>query len=142
MIEVRPASADDAPAIARLMAQLGYPHSPAGIAAQLATLSETPYDLALVAGRSGEVGGVLTLHMARMLFYPAPVARITTLVVDRAARRHGLGRALVEEALALARDFGCGTIELTTALRREDAQAFYRALGFEGMSLRMGRALG
>ena len=142
-ITLRSAVTADAPAITDLLAQLGYSHAVADVAERLTTLAQTGADPALVASADdGRIVGVIALHIARMLFYPLPVARITTLVVDEVARGRGIGRVLVEAASALAGEQGCGLVELTTALRREDAQAFYRTLGFEGTSIRMARTLG
>ncbi len=76
-----------------------------------------------------------------MLHTGAPVARITTLVVRDAARGRGVGRILVEAGADLARGAGCETLELTTALRRTDAQAFYQAIGFTASSIRLHRSL-
>jgi GNAT superfamily N-acetyltransferase len=56
--------------------------------------------------------------------------------VEEAARRSGVGRALLERLEEVARDEGCGRIYLTTQYRREDAAAFYRRMGFEDTSLR------
>jgi GNAT superfamily N-acetyltransferase len=54
-------------------------------------------------------------------------------------RGAGLGGAMMDFALARARDRGCRIAQLTTDKRRGDAQRFYAALGFtashEGMKL-------
>ena len=50
--------------------------------------------------------------------------------VAREARGTGLGRALLEWAIAEARREGCGLIQLTSDVRRDDAARFYVALGF------------
>ena len=51
----------------------------------------------------------------------------------------GLGKALIHHAAELARERGCALVQLTTDKRRQEAQAFYRSLGFaashEGMKL-------
>lgn len=94
----------------------------------------------LVALDAGVVG-LVALHWSSMLQHERPVARITTLVVRDDARGKGIGRALVEAGAKHARQAGCGLLELTTALHRADAQAFYRALGFTASSLRMHRPL-
>lgn len=140
-VQIRPIAPADAPAIARLMQGLGFEHSVAEIGQRLAMAPDRAADPALLAEAEGHAAGLIALHIAPMLFYPQPLARITTLVVDPAMRRRGIGRALVEAAIALADAAGCGTLELTTALHREEAQAFYRSLGFECTSFRMARIL-
>lgn len=140
-IRIRPIALADAPAIARLMQGLGFDHAIAEIERRLAMAADRATDPALIAAADGHAAGLIALHIAPMLFYPKPIARITTLVVDAAMRRHGIGRALVEAATALATAAGCDTLELTTALHREDAQAFYRSLGFDRTSFRMALSL-
>jgi len=142
MVHVSAAILEDAPAVSRLLGQLGYEVGPSEAAARLDALARSFVDPVLVAiEESGAVLGVVALHWARMLFHGAQIARITTLVVDDQARRRGVGRRLVEAGAAAAQTAGCDAIELTTALRRSDAQAFYRSLGFEALSYRMSRPL-
>jgi GNAT superfamily N-acetyltransferase len=76
-----------------------------------------------------------------MIQYQAPVTRITALVVDQRARRRGIGRLLVDHALRWAEQSGCELVELTSALNRAEAHAFYRDLGFEPNSLRFRKLL-
>lgn len=140
-VEVRAATSADAAAVGYLLRQLGYDASPEDAAERLGALSQTASDAVFVAatGDAAAVLGVIALHWTRMLQHGAPVARITTLVVDEQARDRGIGRLLVEAGMMAARAAGCGIIELTTALHREGAQAFYRSLGFEASSYRMHR---
>lgn len=140
-IQVRPITLADAPAIANLMQGLGFDHAVAEIERRLAMAPDCAANPALIAAAGGHAAGLIALHIAPMLFYPKPIARITTLVVDAAMRRRGIGRALIEAAAALAAEAGCDTLELTTALHREEAQAFYRSLGFDRTSFRMALTL-
>jgi len=62
----------------------------------------------------------------------------------RIASRHrneGLGRRLLDWAIAECRKRGCGVVQLTTDKSRLDAQRFYESLGFrgshEGMKLKL-----
>jgi ribosomal protein S18 acetylase RimI-like enzyme len=80
------------------------------------------------------------LHWTPMLHLAAPLARITALVVREGTRGKGIGRRLVDAGAALATNAGCGQLELTTAVHRTDAQAFYRAIGFTESSVRLVRA--
>ncbi len=54
-------------------------------------------------------------------------------------QRHGIGRALFEQLIAMAEPRGCRMVQLTTDKRRPDACRFYESLGFaathEGMKL-------
>ena len=58
------------------------------------------------------------------------VTQIEGVRVDKTRRGQGLGRLLIEYAIAQARAAGCATTQLATRLERTEAQAFYTALGF------------
>jgi len=55
------------------------------------------------------------------------VAHLSVIEVHRDFRGRGVGRSLVESALAVARDRG---VEAVTVVPEEDAKGFYRATGF------------
>ena len=57
-------------------------------------------------------------------------ARITALVVAPDCERQGVGRRLLREVEAIARQAGAARIEVTSAASREGAQAFYHGCGF------------
>lgn len=61
---------------------------------------------------------------------PGHGGRVVALVVDRLARRLGIGRQLLAgcEQAALSRE--CVSVEISSARRRTDAHAFYRSLGY------------
>lgn len=42
----------------------------------------------------------------------------------------GIGRAMIEHAVSLCRDRGCGLVQLTSNKARTDARRFYESLGF------------
>jgi GNAT superfamily N-acetyltransferase len=56
-------------------------------------------------------------------------------VTDRAARRHGVGRALARAAAEIAREAGCEKLYVRTNRRRQESPPFYRSLGFEDTHL-------
>ena len=57
-------------------------------------------------------------------------SEILRLAVDPAARRHGVGRALVEDGLALLRGLKVESCHLEVRMDNEGAIAFYHTLGF------------
>jgi ribosomal protein S18 acetylase RimI-like enzyme len=74
------------------------------------------------------------IGMATVLVYSTPAwtkARIEDVVVDEAARGRGVGRALVDECIEVARRRGAEIVELQSARRRETANQLYRRMGFE-----------
>jgi N-acetylglutamate synthase-like GNAT family acetyltransferase len=133
-VSVRRAGTADAPAIAVLLAELGYVTASAEVERRLAELERSGRSAALVAERDGGVAGVLTLHMVPVLHEPGDWCRVTVLVVGERARRQGNARALVSEAEAIARSHGCVRIEVTSALHRDGAHDFYRGMGFGRVS--------
>jgi ribosomal protein S18 acetylase RimI-like enzyme len=68
-------------------------------------------------------------------------AQVEAVRVAREFRGRGIGEAMMRHAIALARERGCALVQLTTNKARDDAQRFYRRLGFtashEGMKLRL-----
>ena len=56
---------------------------------------------------------------------------INELVVDQEYRGRSLGRALVTEAISLARAYGMDEIEVGTEITNLAAQAFYHKAGFD-----------
>ena len=95
----------------------------------------------LVAELGGDVVGCLTTSVMRVLHRPAPVGRISMMVVDERLRSRGIGALLVraaEEALAAQ---GCYMVEVTSHVRRIDAHRFYERLGYQRTSVRLAREL-
>ncbi len=56
---------------------------------------------------------------------------IEDVVVDRDARRRGIGRALTEACLEKARQLGLGEVNLTSCPARQAANQLYQKMGFE-----------
>ena len=100
--------------------------------AAFAALERDPNQLLAVAERDGAVVGTLQLS-----FIPGLTRRgmwrgqIEGVRVAAGERGEGLGRALVEWAIAECRRHGCGLVQLTSDKRRPDAHRFYAALGFQ-----------
>jgi len=141
MVEIRDADADDAVELAELIGQLGYPTEPAAVARRLERLAATGIDRIQVAEDEGRIVGLVSVHVSRSLEYDGDAAKISAIVVDESRRGTGVGRALVDAAEAEARERGCEVLWLTTAERRGDAHAFYRALGFDETGRRFAKLL-
>jgi predicted N-acetyltransferase YhbS len=139
-VHVRDARPGDAPALAALLAELGFPAPDDVIAARLEAML-LARKVVLVAARDEAVIGVVTVHMTPVLHRPAPVGRLTALVVSASARGQGVGRALVEAAERSLASAGCGLVEVTSNLKRLGAHAFYERLGYEATSVRFKKDL-
>jgi RimJ/RimL family protein N-acetyltransferase len=138
-VAVRPARFTDAPALARLLTELGYPQDAEQVQTQLAAWAGDPRGTVLVAKPDGLPAGFIAAYATRHMERPGSFARVVALAVDPARRRAGLGRRLLAEVEAWARDLGCHDIEVTSSRRRDDAHAFYRALGFTELCERSAR---
>jgi GNAT superfamily N-acetyltransferase len=141
MIEIRVCTPEDAAAVSALSGELGYAVSAQQASEHIRQLGETGSDPILVAVAEGRIIGLLASHFCKMLQYDKPVLRVTALVVDRQARRRGTAKLLMEHAEQLAASAGCGFVELTSAMGRTAAHAFYRSIGYEANSLRYRKSL-
>jgi GNAT superfamily N-acetyltransferase len=141
VIEIRPAAPQDAPAVRALLGELGYEAAPEAIAYRLQRLNGTGSDPVFLARENGQPLALIALHHCHMLQYAKPIVRITALVVHHRARRSGIGRQLIDYTICWAKRAGCELVELTSALDRAEAHAFYRDLGFAANSLRFRKLL-
>ena len=139
---VRPATEQDATGLATLLGVLGYPCTREDAAARLRQLADDPDQQVLVADRHGCLIGLLALDVMYYLPLGALTCRITALSVADTEQRRGIGKRLLKEAEQRARAAGAARLELTSALPRHDAHAFYRACGFEESALRFVKRLG
>jgi GNAT superfamily N-acetyltransferase len=132
---------DDAVAVSVLLGELGYTVSIQQATKRVAELSKTGVDPIFLAVEDGQALGLLALHLCRMLQYASPIVRVTALVVDAQARRRGMGKLLMEHAERMGSAAGCEFVELTSAMDRAEAHAFYRRIGYEPSSLRFRKPL-
>ena len=95
----------------------------------------------LVAELDGAVVGCLSTSVMRVLHRPAPVGRISMMVVDEALRSRGIGAGLVRAAEAALAAQGCHMVEVTSHVRRSEAHRFYERLGYAKTSVRLAKEL-
>jgi GNAT superfamily N-acetyltransferase len=140
-LTIRDARPGDAPALAPLLDQLGYPAAPEAVRRRIEVLAASDADRLVVAELDGRIVGLAAIHVSLALEYDEPAAKLSAIVVDREHRRRGIGEALVAAMEAEARTHGCGLIFLTTAERRGGAHAFYRRIGWEETGRRFAKKL-
>ncbi|MFE9022453.1 GNAT family N-acetyltransferase [Streptomyces sp. NPDC007808] len=123
----REANAELVSAFARLLPQLSRTaHSLDAAAVDRIVRCDT--NTVLVARADGDIVGTLTLVTTPL---PAGLrARIEDVVVDGAARGHGVAGLLMREAVRLARESGARTVDLTSRPDRAAANRLYERLGF------------
>ncbi|MCZ6832064.1 MAG: GNAT family N-acetyltransferase [Gammaproteobacteria bacterium] len=85
----------------------------------------------LASDQSGQDLGFTQLYPGWCSVAGAPFWILYDLYVSREARQRGVARALMNEALKLARKTRACRIDLETAVDNYDAQALYESLGYE-----------
>lgn len=128
-VEVRWMNADDAPAVAELTTQLGYPSSEAAIRRRFQGLGRED-DALYVAESDGKVVGWIHARAVYLLEID-PLAEIWGLVVGDRSRGRGVGVALIEAVERWARERGLGMIQVRSNVIRERAHRFYQREGYE-----------
>jgi ribosomal protein S18 acetylase RimI-like enzyme len=116
-------------AFARLIPQLSRSNPPPTEAELSDMVGAAGTHLLVARTDKGDVVGTLTLVVFRI---PTAVrAWIEDVVVDEAGRGQGVGAALTNAAIDIARAAGAKTVDLTSRPSREAANRLYQRLGFE-----------
>jgi GNAT superfamily N-acetyltransferase len=139
---LRAATAGDVDQLARLFAILGYPCTPAEARTRVGVMDNQARQKLLVAEREGMLLGLLALDFMYYLPLGAVSCRVVALAVAPEAQRQGIGRWLLREAEAQARQAGAARVELTSAGHRTEAHAFYRQCGYADTAVRFMKRLG
>ncbi|MFJ3226270.1 GNAT family N-acetyltransferase [Streptomyces sp. NPDC086783] len=136
-LEIRPADADDVPAVVAMLAddplgaQRESPDDLTPYLAALERLSADPNQHLVVAVREGRVVGTLQLTIVPGLSRKGATRSIIEGVrVHSDERGSGLGTQLIEWAIDESRRQDCQLVQLTSDVTRTDAHRFYERLGF------------
>ena len=130
-ITIRDAESNDAPELAVLMRELGYETKRTEMETRLSLILSNPAYKTFVAVMDGCVCGMIGTFAYPSHEHDDPSGRILALVTLSAARRRGIGRALIATA---EKDFvrkGVTRVALDARVTREDAHKFYESLGYE-----------
>ncbi len=126
---LRRAHADDAGAIARLSAQLGYPTAAEAMRERLRALAARKAHCIRVAEDDHGMLGWIAAEQ-RLSLESGESIEIVGLVVDERAYRRGVGRALVASIEDWARECGMARVTVRSNVLREHSHPFYEGLGF------------
>jgi len=127
---IRRIAAGDAPVLATLTTQLGYPVDPDRIAGRVSRLLDDPSSAVLVA-TDGEDRPIGWLHVAQQLSLEGdPRVHIMGLVVDDSHRSAGIGQELLAAGEAWARERGVTRMTVYSRQTRERAHRFYEREGY------------
>jgi ribosomal protein S18 acetylase RimI-like enzyme len=148
---VRPASEPDRPAAVALAHRLEEGVSPwrdrSGVAQAVRSWVDASIGAlddgdraCFVAEENGQVIGFISVERSHH-WSGDTEAYIGELMVAEAAERRGVGRALLDEAIAWGRAQGCDRIALETGSANAPALAFYQSMAFERDEVRLSRQL-
>jgi ribosomal protein S18 acetylase RimI-like enzyme len=130
---VRRATTDDAPAIGRMLHDFNTEYDdatpgPEALAERVRELQARRNFVVLLAGTGPD--GLVVLRFRPSIWSTSLECYVAELYVRPARRGQGLGRALMVEALEVARAKGADSIELGTSEDDVAARALYESLGF------------
>ena len=152
-MDIRPATSTDLPDIVRMLADdpLGAQRErfenplPPAYSDAFHAIARQDGNQILVAVKADSSGGDRVVGCLQLTIIPGLArlgttrAQIDGIRVDTRHRGQGIGELLTRAAIDLAREAGCGLVQLTTDKSRQDAHRFYERLGFvashEGMKL-------
>jgi GNAT superfamily N-acetyltransferase len=115
-------------ALARLLPQLN-PQLPVPTMERLQAIIADPAVTLLLARDGEQIVGTTTVIVYTTPFWIK--ARLDEVVVDESARGKGVGAALVQASLDLAREKGVEVVELQSGIHRKEANRLYPRMGFK-----------
>ena len=134
---IRPAVRADLPALIALYADddLGKSREGGGLddrySSAFAAIDRDPNHVLVVGEVDGAIVATLLLSFLPGLSrHGAWRAQIEAMRVTGAMRGCGLGREMLDWAVARARERGCDLVQLTSDRKRDDAHRFYERAGF------------
>ncbi len=132
-VEIRRAGAEEAPAIARLLHDFNaeYSEPTPGVEAltgYVRKMLEAEEMTVLLAG--GGPDGISAIRFRTCIWTGGPEAHLQELYVVPPLRGQGIGRALLEQTIAVARAAGASGIDLNTGETDTAARALYEKFGF------------
>lgn len=130
-LKIRRAKNADAPRLAELAGQLGYPATTAQLRERLRTI-EPALQHAVFVAESAKDGVIGWLHVSRQPLLEEELrAEVNGLVVAEGQRSLGAGARLLAAAEEWARKRGCKGMSVRSNVIRERAHKFYERNGYE-----------
>jgi len=131
ILKIRRARMSDAPRLAELSGQLGYPTTADEIAKRMRRLRPTSLN-ALFVAESAEAGVVGWTHVSvTHLVEVGTRAELNGLIVGDGQRSLGAGARLLDAAEDWARKHGCPSMSVRSNVIRDRAHKFYERQGYE-----------
>lgn len=135
-LEIRLATVADLPAVVALYntsgLESGAPVTLSAAQVWFETIQTYPnYTLWIAQENDAIVGTFALLIVDNLVHHSAPSGLIEGVAVDPNRQGQGIGRQMMNGAIAQCRAAGCYKLTLSTNLNRTAAHAFYESLGFE-----------
>jgi GNAT superfamily N-acetyltransferase len=130
-LKIRRAKKADAPRLAELAGQLGYPTTPPQLRERLRKI-QPPSQHAVFVADSAKDGVIGWLHVSKEPLLEVEMrAEVNGLVVADGQRSLGAGARLLASAEEWARKHGCKGMSVRSNVIRERAHKFYERNGYE-----------
>jgi GNAT superfamily N-acetyltransferase len=130
-LKIRRAKRPDAPQLAVLSGQLGYPATAAQMRERLRGI-QTASQHAVFVAESAKDGVIGWIHVSRQPLLEGEIrAEVNGLVVAEGQRSLGAGARLLSAAEDWARKHGCKGMSVRSNVIRERAHKFYERNGYE-----------
>jgi GNAT superfamily N-acetyltransferase len=130
-LKIRRAKSGDAPRMAELSWQLGYPATAEQMRSRLRGIKPASQHAVFVA-ESAKDGVIGWLHVSRQPLLEVEIrAEVNGLVVAEEQRSLGAGARLLATAEEWARKHGCKSMSVRSNVIRERAHKFYERNGYE-----------
>jgi N-acetylglutamate synthase-like GNAT family acetyltransferase len=128
-ISIRVAQISDAERIADLTSQLGYEVDMTTVIQRLSRILSRSDHQFMIAELDGRLRGWVHAAISEYIESERFVT-IGGLVVDKYHRKQGIGRRLMEQIEAWAREQGCSIVRLWSSSTRTSSHKFYEGLGY------------
>jgi ribosomal protein S18 acetylase RimI-like enzyme len=140
-VTVRRASASDLDALLSLYRELAGrkltavpADHPTGRLVLEQILAEQTRELAVAVLEGRLVGTADMVIVANLTHRGEPWAVIENVIVTQTDQRRGIGRALLEHLITVAKAASCHKVSLLSGKHRPEAHEFYRSMGFEAVA--------
>lgn len=97
-------------------------------------LADQTRELAVAVLEARLVGTADMVIVPNLTHRGEPRAVIENVIVTRSDQRRGIGRALMEHLIAVAKAASCHKVALLSGKHRAEAHEFYRSMGFKAVA--------
>ncbi len=100
------------------------------IAKNMEKVLQDEHYICFVAVKGNRLIGCIFLYYHQSILHNAPSLMIEEVIVDKDHRNEGIGKRMIQEAIAFAKKSNFAEIEVSTEVANTRAQYFYHSFGF------------